>query len=163
MGVKPEPRVERIVRPFQDFAAKASSGGILLIVATAVALVWANSPLGESYGALWGTKLTIGLGEFSLSKDLTHWINDGLMAVFFLVVGLEIKREVLVGELSSARNAALPVAAAVGGAVVPALIYAAFNAGTEGAAGWGIPMATDIALGYLRCSGSGFPWRSRCS
>ena len=98
--------MERIVRPFQDFAAKASSGGILLIVATVVALVWANSPFGESYEALWRTKLTIGLGEFSLSKDLTHWINEGLMAVFFLVVGLEIKREILVGELSSARNAA---------------------------------------------------------
>ncbi len=151
--------MERIVRPFQDFAAKASSGGVLLIIATVVALVWANSPLGASYGALWETKLTVGLGEFSLSKDLTHWINDGLMAVFFLVVGLEIKREVLVGELSSVRSAALPVAAAVGGAVVPALIYAAFNAGTEGAAGWGIPMATDIAfaLGVLALLGERVP------
>jgi NhaA family Na+:H+ antiporter len=159
MSVKPEPRVERIVRPFQDFAGKASSGGILLIIATALALVWANSPLSESYEALWRTKLTIGLGEFSLSKDLTHWINDGLMSVFFLVVGLEIKREVLVGELSSARNAALPIAAAVGGAVVPALIYVAFNAGTEGAAGWGIPMATDIAfaLGVLALLGERVP------
>ena len=151
--------MERIVRPFQDFAAKASSGGILLIVATVVALVWANSPFGESYEALWRTKLTVGLGEFSLSKDLTHWINDGLMAVFFLVVGLEIKREILVGELSSARNAALPVVAALGGALVPALIYAAFNAGTEGAAGWGIPMATDIAfaLGVLALLGERVP------
>ena len=159
MSVKPEPRVEKIVRPFQDFASKSSSGGILLIIATAVALVWANSPLGESYEALWGTKLTFGLGELSLSKDLTHWINDGLMAVFFLVVGLEIKREVLVGELSSVRNAALPIAAAVGGAVVPALIYVAFNASTEGAAGWGIPMATDIAfaLGVLALLGERVP------
>lgn len=151
--------MERIVRPFQDFASKASSGGILLIIATVVALVWANSPFGESYEALWRTKLTIGLGEFSLSKDLTHWINDGLMAVFFLVVGLEIKREILVGELSSARNAALPVVAALGGAVVPALIYVAFNAGTEGVAGWGIPMATDIAfaLGVLALLGERVP------
>ena len=151
--------VERIVRPFQDFTDKQSSGGIVLIAATVIALAWANSPWAESYVALWHTKLTVGVGDFSLSKDLTHWINDGLMAVFFLVVGLEIKREVLVGELSSVRNAALPVAAALGGAVVPALIYLAINAGTEGSAGWGIPMATDIAfaLGVLALLGEGVP------
>jgi Na+:H+ antiporter, NhaA family len=154
-----QPPVERIVRPFQDFAHKQSSGGILLIVATVVALVWANSPWSESYAALWHTKLTVGVGDASISKDLTHWINDGLMAVFFLVVGLEIKREVLVGELSSIRNAALPIAAAVGGAVVPAAIYLAFNAGTEGSAGWGVPMATDIAfaLGVLALLGDRVP------
>ena len=154
-----QPPVERIVRPFQDFANKQSSGGILLIIATAVALVWANSPWGESYVALWHTKLSVGVGDFSISKDLTHWINDGLMAVFFFVVGLEIKREVLVGELSSARSAALPVAAALGGATVPALIYLAINAGTEGSAGWGIPMATDIAfaLGVLALLGERAP------
>jgi len=153
------PPVERIVRAFQDFAQKQSSGGILLIIATAVALIWANSLWGESYAALWHTKLSVGVGDFSITKDLTHWINDGLMAVFFLVVGLEIKREVLVGELSSARNAALPVAAALGGAVVPALIYIAINAGTEGSAGWGIPMATDIAfaLGVLAMLGQRAP------
>ena len=151
--------MERIVRPFQDFAHKQSSGGILLILATVVALVWANSPWGDSYAALWGSKLTVGLGDLSLSKDLTHWINDGLMAIFFLVVGLEIKRELLVGELSSVRSAALPIAAAVGGAVVPALIYLALNAGMEGAAGWGIPMATDIAftLGVLALLGGRAP------
>ena len=151
MGVARRQPVEKIVRPFQDFAEKQSSGGILLIAATVAALVWANSPWGEGYAALWHTKLTVGVGDFSLSKDLTHWINDGLMAIFFLVVGLEIKREVLVGELSSVRGAALPVAAAVGGATVPALIYLAFNLGSEGVAGWGIPMATDIAfaLGVL--------------
>jgi Na+:H+ antiporter, NhaA family len=154
-----QPPVERIVRPFQDFAHKQSSGGILLIAATVVALVWANSPWGESYAALWHTKLTIGVGGFSLSKDLTHWINDGLMAVFFLVVGLEIKREILVGELSSLRGAALPIAAAIGGAMVPALIYLAINAGTKGTAGWGIPMATDIAfaLGVLALLGKKAP------
>src|SRR5215213_6173943 len=153
------PPVERIVRPFQDFADKQSSGGIVLIAATVIALAWANSPWAESYVALWHTKLTVGVGEFSVSKDLTHWINDGLMALFFFVVGLEIKREVLVGELSSARNAALPVAAAVGGVVAPALIYVAINAGTEGAAGWGIPMATDIAfaLGVLALLGERVP------
>jgi Na+:H+ antiporter, NhaA family len=154
-----QPPVERIVRPFQDFADKQSSGGILLIAATAVALVWANSPWGESYAALWHTKLTVGVGDASISKDLTHWINDGLMAVFFLVVGLEIKREVLVGELSSVRGAALPIAAALGGAMVPAAIYLAINAGTEGSAGWGIPMATDIAfaLGVLALLGERAP------
>ncbi|WP_228281738.1 Na+/H+ antiporter NhaA [Rubrobacter marinus] len=151
--------MERIVRPFQDFTRKQSSGGILLVAAATIALAWANSPWGESYAALWHTKLTVGLGDYSLSKDLTHWINDGLMAVFFLVVGLEIKREILVGELSSLRGAALPVAAALGGAVLPAAIYAAINAGTEGAAGWGIPMATDIAfaLGVLALLGERAP------
>jgi NhaA family Na+:H+ antiporter len=149
-----QPPVERIVRPFQDFAHKQSSGGILLIIATALALLWANSPWAEGYAALWHTKLTVGVGNFSVSKDLTHWINDGLMAVFFVVVGLEIKREILVGELSSIRDATLPVAAALGGALVPAL-----NAGTEGSAGWGIPMATDIAfaLGVLALLGERAP------
>ena len=103
-----QPPVERIVRPFQDFANKQSSGGILLIIAAAVALIWSNSPWGESYAALWHTMLTAGVGDFSISKDLTHWINDGLMAVFFLVVGLEIKREILVGELSSVRTRRCP-------------------------------------------------------
>src|SRR3712207_4810828 len=86
--VRGQPPVERIVRPFQDFAHKQSSGGIVLIAAAVIALVWANSPWGESYSTLWHTKLTIGVGDFSISKDLTHWINDGLMAIFFLVVGL---------------------------------------------------------------------------
>src|ERR671917_1842322 len=159
MGVARRQPVEKIVRPFQDFADKQSSGGILLIAATVAALVWANSPWGESYAALWHTKLTVGVGDFSLSKDLTHWVNDGLMAAFFLVVGLEIKREIFVGELSSLRGAALPVVAAVGGAVVPALIYLAINAGGEGAAGWGIPMATDVvfALGVLALLGERAP------
>jgi Na+:H+ antiporter, NhaA family len=160
MGMaREQPPVERIVRPFQDFAHKQSSGGILLIAATMVALAWANSPWSESYAALWHTKLTVDIGDFSISKDLTHWINDGIMAIFFLVVGLEIKREVLVGELSSVRDAALPVAAALGGAVVPGLIYLAINAGTEGSVGWGIPMATDIAfaLGVLALLGERAP------
>jgi NhaA family Na+:H+ antiporter len=160
MGMaREQPPVERIVRPFQDFAHKQSSGGILLIAATMVALAWANSPWSESYAALWHTKFTVDIGDFSISKDLTHWINDGIMAIFFLVVGLEIKREVLVGELSSVRDAALPVAAALGGAVVPGLIYLAINAGTEGSVGWGIPMATDIAfaLGVLALLGERAP------
>jgi Na+:H+ antiporter, NhaA family len=159
MGVKRVRPVEKIVRPFQEFADRASSSGILLIAAAMVALVWANSPWGESYAQLWGTKLSVGLGNLSIEEDLTHWINDGLMAVFFLVVGLEIKREILVGELSSPRRAALPIAAAIGGAVLPALIYTAINFGTEGASGWGIPMATDIAfaLGVLALLGERAP------
>ncbi|MBA3474840.1 MAG: Na+/H+ antiporter NhaA [Rubrobacter sp.] len=159
MGVKRVRPVEQIVRPFQYFADKASSGGILLIAAAIVALVWANSPWGESYTRLWGTELSVGLGPFLIEEDLTHWINDGLMAVFFLVVGLEIKREILVGELSSPRRAALPLAAAIGGAVLPALIYVAINFRTESVSGWGIPMATDIAfaLGVLALLGRRAP------
>jgi Na+:H+ antiporter, NhaA family len=117
MRVVESPPVERIVRPFQDFARKQSSSGDFLIAAALVVLAWANPPWGEGYVALWHTKLTV--GELSISKDLTLWINDSLMAVFFLVVGLEIKREVLVGELSSPRSAALPVAAAPGGPWCP--------------------------------------------
>ncbi len=159
MGVKRERTVEKIVRPFQEFADKASSGGILLIAAAIVALVWANSPWGEIYTKLWETKLSVGLGNFSIEKDLTHWINDGLMAVFFLVVGLEIKREILVGELSSPRRAALPITAAIGGAVLPAVIYVTINFGSEGVSGWGITMATDIAfaLGVLALLGERAP------
>src|ERR687893_631646 len=159
MGVKRARPVEKIVRPFQEFANRASSSGVLLIAAAIVALVWANSPWGESYTGLWGTKFSIGLGSFSIEEDLTHWINDGLMAVFFLVVGLEIKREILVGELSSPRRAALPIAAAIGGAVLPALIYVVITFGTEGVSGWGIPMATDIAfaLGVLALLGERAP------
>jgi NhaA family Na+:H+ antiporter len=159
MGVKRVRPVEQIVRPFQYFADKASSGGILLIAAAIVALVWANSPWGQSYTGFWGTELSVSLGPFSIEEDLTHWINDGLMAVFFLVVGLEIKREILVGELSSPRRAALPLAAAIGGAVLPALIYVAINFGTDAVSGWGIPMATDIAfaLGVLALLGRRAP------
>ena len=131
----------------------------MLLTATAVALVWANSPWASRYDALWHTTLTVGAGDVGLSMDLHHWINDGLMALFFFVVGLEIKREVLVGELADARKAALPIAAAVGGMVVPALAYLALNLGTSGAAGWGIPMATDIAfaLGVLALLGRRAP------
>lgn len=136
-----------------------ASGGILLLVATAAALIWANSPWAASYTSLWQTKLTVGAGDFVLSKPILLWINDGLMAVFFFVVGLEIKREFLVGELASVKSAALPMAAALGGIVVPAGIYLAINAGKESASGWGIPMATDIAfaLGILALLGDRVP------
>lgn len=135
------------------------SGGIVLLVAAVVAMVWANSPWWESYHALWETPVRAGLGYFTLEMSLHHFINDALMAVFFFMVGLEIKREMLVGELASVRAAALPIAAAVGGMVVPAVIYTIFNAGGPGAAGWGIPMATDIAfaLGVLALMGPRIP------
>ncbi len=132
---------------------------MLLIAAAVVALVWANSPWAASYTALWETRLTIGTDGVAVSKTLLHWINDGLMAIFFLVVGLEIKREVLVGELASIRRATLPIGAAVGGAVVPALIFLAIAGSGEGARGWAVPMATDIAfaLGVLALVGKRIP------
>ena len=126
------------------------------MLAAAAALIWANSPFSESYHSLWQTDIGLNLGGHSLSLDLRHWVNDGLMTVFFFVVGLEIKRELVEGELNDRRKAIVPVAAAIGGMAVPALIFLAFNVGTVGAKGWGIPMATDIALaiGILSLAGS---------
>ncbi|MBI2487176.1 MAG: Na+/H+ antiporter NhaA [Deltaproteobacteria bacterium] len=159
IDISQKPPVERILRPFQEFTKLEASGGILLFLFTIVALVWANSPWSDSYFNLWQTKLKIGIGGFLLDKPLILWINDGLMAMFFFVVGLEIKREMLVGELSSPKQAALPIAAAIGGMIVPALLYVALNAGKPGAPGWGIPMATDIAfaLGALAILGKRVP------
>jgi len=154
-----EPPIDQILRPFQEFFRIEASSGIILLACTAVALVWANSPWAEGYFNLWLTKLTIDIGGFGLSKPLILWINDGLMAIFFFFVGLEIKREVLIGELSSPGKASLPIAAAIGGMLVPAAIYALINRGGPGAAGWGIPMATDIAfaLGVLALLGKRVP------
>jgi NhaA family Na+:H+ antiporter len=141
----------RVVQPLQSFLEAESSSAILLLGAATIALVWANSPFRESYRELWETVVTIRIGGWEISEDLRHWVNDGLMALFFLVVGLELKRELLTGELRDRRTATVPVIAAVGGMLVPAGIYAALNAGGEGSSGWGIPMATDIAfaLGVL--------------
>ena len=148
-----------IVRPFQRFFRMEAAGGVLLLAAAVVAMVWANSSLAASYFALWETRGVAGLGGFVIDKPLLLWINDGLMAIFFFVVGLEIKREVLIGELAAPKKAALAVAAAIGGMVVPALIYVAIAGGGPGAAGWGIPMATDIAfaIGVLALLGSRVP------
>ena len=121
--------IERVTRPFQEFSESEAAGGVLLLAAAALALAWANSPWAESYSTLWEHKFTIGFEGFALSKSILHWINDGLMAIFFFVVGLEIKRELLVGELASPRQAALPIAGALGGVVVPALLYFSLNAG----------------------------------
>ena len=146
----------RLIRPLVDFLHTEAAGGVALVIAAIVALAWANSPWDASYRDLWTTDLTVALGDRRLDLDLRHWINDGLMALFFFVVGLEIKRELVDGELRDPRKAALPACAALGGMVAPALIYAAFNAGGEGSDGWGIPMATDIAMavGVLSLMGS---------
>lgn len=153
-------RIERnLLRPVREFLDTEVAGAGVLLAATIVALVWANSPLGASYETLWATKLMIGLGRFVLEEDLRHWVNDGLMVIFFFVIGLEIKRELVEGELNELKKAALPAIAAVGGMVVPALIFLALNRGTDAAAGWGIPMATDIAfaLGALALFGRRVP------
>ena len=141
------------------FAEVEASGAILLLISTAIALVWANSPWKDLYHQVWELPIVVGLGPYSMSESLAHWISDGLMAIFFFFVGLEIKREVLVGELSSIRQAAFPILAALGGAFIPALLYTLVNHGTEAQRGWGVPMATDIAftLGILALLGSRVP------
>jgi NhaA family Na+:H+ antiporter len=153
-------RLARYVgQPLTRFLQIEASGGILLVAATVVALVWANSPWSAGYQQLWTTELRIEAGPFHLAKDLRHWVNDALMAGFFFVVGLEIKRELVAGQLRRLRDAALPGIAALGGMVVPALIFATVTLGSEGAGGWGIPMATDIAfaLGVLTLFGDRVP------
>jgi len=149
----------RIVSPLRNFLNTRAKGGLLLMFVAAAALVWANSPWGDSYEQLLHTELSLSFANHTFSMGLLHWIDDALMAVFFFTVGLEIKREVLAGELSSPRQAALPIAAAIGGCVVPALVYLALNLGAPTLHGWGIPMATDIAfaLGMLSLLGGRVP------
>jgi NhaA family Na+:H+ antiporter len=153
------PAARRLAVPLREFLDTEVAGGLVLLAATAVALGWANSPWQASYAAIWETELAFEVGRSALALDLRHWINDGLMALFFFVVGLEIKRELVVGELRSVRSAALPVLAALGGMVVPALLFLMLNPSGDGARGWGIPMATDIAfaLGILALFGSRVP------
>jgi Na+:H+ antiporter, NhaA family len=148
-----------ILNPIQSFFKIEASGGIILLLFTVIALVWANSPWGQIYHDLWENKLSIGVGNFEISKSILHWVNDGLMAIFFFVVGLEIKRELLAGELSSIKKASLPIAAAIGGMIVPAVIYIVINTNPATETGWGIPMATDIAfsLGILSLLGKRVP------
>ena len=133
-------------RALVEFLQAEAAGGIVMLGATFLALLVANSVLAGAYEQFWHQHAGLSLGRWRLDMTLHHWVNDGLMAVFFFLVGLEIKRELLFGELASPRRAALPVLAAAGGAVVPALLYLALNAGGEYAAGWGVPMATDIAF-----------------
>ncbi len=137
---------QSVVRPIQDFFRLEASSGILLFAAAVLALIWANSSLAPSYGRVFSTALSASVGPFSLQVDVRTFINDGLMALFFLLVGMEIKRELVAGELRTFRRAVLPAVAALGGMVVPAGIFLAINAGGPGARGWGIPMATDIAF-----------------
>jgi Na+:H+ antiporter, NhaA family len=149
----------RLPPGLQRFLHTEAAGGLALVLATAVALAWANSAWGDRYDTLWHTAVDVRIGSIGFSDDLRHLVNEGLMALFFFVVGLEIKREMVTGELRAWRTAALPAIAAVGGMVVPALVYLAVNAGGPGARGWGVPMATDIAfaIGVLALLGSRVP------
>ena len=151
--------VRRLVDPLRDFLHTEAAGGLVLLAATVVALGWANSPFAVGYEGLWARELTIGAAPLAVTEDLKHWVNDGLMAVFFLVVGLEIKRELVAGELRRLRTAALPVVAALGGMVLPALVFLGLVSDEEGRGGWGTPMATDIAfaVGVLALFGSRVP------
>lgn len=151
---------DRLLSPFIRFAKIGAAGGLVLIAAAAAGLIWANSAVGESYAGLWEkTYFSFSIGDWGLSKPLVYWINDLLMALFFLLVGLEIKRELVAGELASPRRALIPMVAAVGGMVVPAMVYAAINWGEPTLRGWGVPMATDIAfaLGVMALLGDRVP------
>ncbi len=155
----PEEPIDRLITPLARFLHVEAAGGAVLLVATVFALVLANSPLSEAYLAIWKTHFQIGIGSFSLDHSLKHWINDGLMAIFFFIVGLEVKREIVLGELRDMRKAALPIAAAIGGMVFPAGLYLLLEGGGPAANGWGIPMATDIAfvVGCMAVLGSRLP------
>jgi NhaA family Na+:H+ antiporter len=150
---------QRIATPFEQFIHSQSTSGLLLIATTILALVLANSTAAHFYEGVLHTHFTLTLGPWTLDHTIHHWINDGLMALFFFVVGLEIKREILVGELASVRQAIVPIVAAVGGMVVPGLIYFALNPSGPAASGWAIPMATDIAfaVGILVLLGNRIP------
>ncbi|MEM7779332.1 MAG: Na+/H+ antiporter NhaA [Pseudomonadota bacterium] len=152
--------IERVSSALKDFLKQESAGGIFLIIAAALALIIANSPLSEAYFGTLGTKLNVSFGAFEIDKALLLWINDGLMAIFFFLIGLEVKREIINGQLSTWNKASLPLAAAIGGMAIPALIYVGFNWNTpENLNGWAIPAATDIAfaLGILSLLGPRVP------
>ena len=160
MGTKTTPVDKWIINPVNAFISKSSTGGVVLIISAVVAILMANSPWAHWYHQLWEYKISFGLNDtFHLNKSLHHWINDGLMAVFFFVIGLELKREIVAGELSNPKNAILPIVAGVGGMIFPALIYSFFNGGLATMNGWGIPMATDLAfaLGILYLLGDRVP------
>lgn len=136
----------RFVRPLLRFIQVEASGGVVLLAAAAAALIWANAPFGDTYERFWGHHVLVEIGSFHIEETLQEVVNDGLMAIFFFVVGLEIKRELVVGDLRDPRRAALPAFAAFGGMIIPALIYVTLVGGGEASRGWGIPMATDIAF-----------------
>lgn len=137
---------DRFIRPLSDFLRAEAGAGMLLVTAAVIAMVWANSPWSDSYADLWSAHAAVSIGDHQITLDLRGWINDVAMVLFFFVAGLEIKREVTQGELRDPKQASLPIIGALGGMVVPALIFALFNAGTSGSKGWGVPMATDIAI-----------------
>ena len=141
-----EKSFDKILTPFEEFIHRQTTSGLLLMAMAVIALILANGPLADAYLHVIHTLIGLSIGNWTLEMSLHHWINDGLMALFFFVVGLELKRELLVGELAKLRNAALPIAAAIGGMVVPALIYFIINPTGDAALGWGVPMATDIAF-----------------
>ncbi|HEY3141887.1 MAG TPA: Na+/H+ antiporter NhaA [Acidimicrobiales bacterium] len=153
------PIARYVAQPLNRFLHIEAAGGLLLLAATAAALIWANSPWQHTYEDVWTTSAVVRIGSLSVHENLRHWVNDGLMAVFFFVVGLEIKRELVAGDLAEPRKALLPSIAALGGMIVPAAIYAAITFGGDGSHGWGIPMATDIAftIGVLALLGDRVP------
>jgi len=150
---------EKILSPFQKFVKIESFSGILLMIATILALAWANSPFSESYQSLWQYKIGFATEDFELYKPLILWVNDGLMAIFFFLIGLEIKREFLIGELNSVKKIAFPLVGAIGGMLIPVTLFFILNKNPETLKGWGIPMATDIAfsLAVLKLLGNKVP------
>ena len=153
------PAEKYVIQPVNRFISQSTTGGIVLFVAALIAIFFANSPWAEDYAHFWHQHVVIAFGDYKLDMTLHHWINDGLMAIFFFVVGLELKRELTNGELVSPKKAALPIIAAIGGMAFPAIIYLFFAGGTDAAHGWGIPMATDIAfaLGVMYMLGDKVP------
>ena len=154
-----EQSFDKILTPFEEFIHRQTTSGFLLMGMAVIALILANGPLASAYEHILHAPVGLNIGNWSIEMTLHHWVNDGLMAVFFFVVGLELKREFVVGELANPRNAILPIAAAIGGMVIPALIYFAINPRGDAAAGWGVPMATDIAfaIGVLALLASRVP------
>ncbi|MEJ7793961.1 MAG: Na+/H+ antiporter NhaA [Nocardioides sp.] len=152
-----------VARPVREFLRVEAAGSVLLLAAAVIALVWANSPYADGYDAFWHSSISFDLGVLQLEETLQHWVNDALMVIFFFVVGLEIKYELVHGDLRDPKTAALPIVAAVGGMLVPAAVYLAIVGGGEGSSGWGIPMATDIAfaVGVLGVLGRRIPSAAR--
>jgi NhaA family Na+:H+ antiporter len=155
----PERPIQRLQRPIIAFTHIESAGGIVLLICTAIALIAANSSMADAYAAFWNQEFRIAIEDFALAYPLWYWVNDGLMPIFFFIIGMEIKRELVVGELSDPKKVVLPVAAAVGGVVVPVFVYLAFQYGEAGERGWAVPMATDIAfvVGCLSLLGKRVP------
>lgn len=155
----PREPIQKLIDPIKRFMHVQAAGGVVLVIATMTALILANSSIGDQYVDFWKTKVGFKFGSYEMAYKLQHWINDGLMVIFFFVVGLEVKRELVIGDLRDPKKAALPVAAALGGMLVPALLFLAVASGGKGQSGWGIPMATDIAfvVGCMAVLGSLFP------